>query len=184
MAFTCSSLEAVKLQVDNRSPEVLEPKLVNLPSLRRLNLGYLQTKLIAGTFLGMLPLCTISRSFVITWMDGPTGEEILKILTAEVRRVDHRRRRRRRKCMDQVLLTLNAIIDNLILSFLFLFLLMEKAHNSLVILFPPGLNPKLRKLFSLIITHSLGLLDGFHQGVILNSCCLSIQFCQMLIQVV
>ncbi|XP_078173288.1 F-box/LRR-repeat protein At3g58900-like [Carex rostrata] len=41
MAFTCSSLEEMKLQVDQEYfLEVLEPKLVNLPSLKRLNLGY------------------------------------------------------------------------------------------------------------------------------------------------
>ncbi|XP_078174126.1 putative F-box/LRR-repeat protein At4g00320 isoform X1 [Carex rostrata] len=45
MAFTCSSLEEMKLQVDQEDrAEVLEPKLVNLPSLKRLNLGYFTIK--------------------------------------------------------------------------------------------------------------------------------------------
>ncbi|KAF3324961.1 hypothetical protein FCM35_KLT11118 [Carex littledalei] len=45
IAFTCSSLEEMKLQVDQEEwPEVLEPKLVNLPSLKRLNLGYFTIK--------------------------------------------------------------------------------------------------------------------------------------------
>ncbi|XP_078168668.1 F-box/LRR-repeat protein At3g26922-like isoform X2 [Carex rostrata] len=41
MVFSCSSLEEMKLQVDQEDrSEVLEPNLVNLPNLKRLNLGY------------------------------------------------------------------------------------------------------------------------------------------------
>ncbi|KAJ4730908.1 F-box family protein [Rhynchospora pubera] len=39
-AFTCPSLEELKLHVDNRYPEVLRPAAVNLPNLKVLNLGY------------------------------------------------------------------------------------------------------------------------------------------------
>ncbi|KAJ4774877.1 F-box family protein [Rhynchospora pubera] len=39
-AFTCPSLEELKLHVDNRYPKVLRPPAVNLPNLRVLNLGY------------------------------------------------------------------------------------------------------------------------------------------------
>ncbi|KAJ3690761.1 hypothetical protein LUZ61_019925 [Rhynchospora tenuis] len=39
-AFTCLSIEDLKLHVDNRCPEVLRPAAVNLPNLRVLNLGY------------------------------------------------------------------------------------------------------------------------------------------------
>ncbi|KAJ4774878.1 F-box family protein [Rhynchospora pubera] len=39
-AFICTSLEELKLHVDNRYPEVLRPAAVNLPNLRILNLGY------------------------------------------------------------------------------------------------------------------------------------------------
>ena len=45
MVFTCSSLQEMKLQVDQEDwAEVLEPELVNLPSLKRLNLGYFTIK--------------------------------------------------------------------------------------------------------------------------------------------
>ncbi|KAJ1693088.1 hypothetical protein LUZ63_009786 [Rhynchospora breviuscula] len=41
LVFTCSSLEEMKLQVDNKTKlEVLNPVSVNLPHLRKLNLGY------------------------------------------------------------------------------------------------------------------------------------------------
>jgi hypothetical protein len=40
MVFTCSSLEEMKLQVKSRDSLVLEPSLVDLPHMRRLNLGY------------------------------------------------------------------------------------------------------------------------------------------------
>ncbi|KAJ4789821.1 F-box/RNI-like superfamily protein [Rhynchospora pubera] len=44
VAFTCTTLEDMKLQVDNRMAEVLNPAAVNLPHLRRLNIGYFTIK--------------------------------------------------------------------------------------------------------------------------------------------
>ncbi|XP_078161762.1 F-box/LRR-repeat protein At3g58900-like [Carex rostrata] len=45
LAFTCSSLVEMKLQIDPKDrAEVLKPNLVNLPSLKRLNLGYFTIK--------------------------------------------------------------------------------------------------------------------------------------------
>ncbi|KAJ3687209.1 hypothetical protein LUZ61_016373 [Rhynchospora tenuis] len=40
VAFTCTTLEDMKLQVDNRLAEVLNPASVSLPHLRRLSLSY------------------------------------------------------------------------------------------------------------------------------------------------
>ncbi|KAJ3690767.1 hypothetical protein LUZ61_019931 [Rhynchospora tenuis] len=44
LTFTCSSLEEMKFQVHKRWPETLNPALVTLPHLRKLNIGHFRIK--------------------------------------------------------------------------------------------------------------------------------------------